>query len=44
MAVDWYRVEPGSDIHAVVHDQVASVTPLALRMTADTRWQPPKPY
>lgn len=38
--VDWDRLEPGSDIHAVVHDQVASVTPLTRRMTADTTWQP----
>ena len=43
MTVDWDRLEPGSDIHAVVHDQVASVTPLTLRMTAGTDWQPPKP-
>ena len=40
MAVDWDQLEQGSDIHAVVHDQVASVTPLTLRMTADTDWQP----
>lgn len=38
--VDWDRLESGSDIHAVVHDQVASVTPLTRRMTADTTWQP----
>ncbi|HEX3753322.1 MAG TPA: 5'/3'-nucleotidase SurE [Streptosporangiaceae bacterium] len=38
--VDWDRLEPGTDIHAVVHDQVASVTPLTRQMTADTGWQP----
>jgi len=41
IAVDWDRLEPGTDIHAVVHDQVASVTPLTWRMTADTDWAPP---
>lgn len=38
--VDVDRLEADSDIHAVVHDQVASVTPLTWRMTADTDWQP----
>jgi 5'-nucleotidase len=38
--VDWDRLEPDSDIHAVVKDQVASVTPLTRRMTAETAWQP----
>ena len=38
--VDWDRLEPGTDIHAVVGDQVASVTPLTWRMTADTDWEP----
>ncbi len=38
--VDWDQLEPGSDIHAIVRDQVASVTPLTRRMTADTSWQP----
>jgi len=38
--VDWDRLEPGTDIHAVVCDQVASVTPLTWRMTADTNWEP----
>jgi 5'-nucleotidase len=38
--VDWDRLEPGSDIHAVVRDQVASVTPLTRELTADTSWQP----
>jgi len=39
--VDWDTLEPGTDIHAVVRDQVASVTPLTWRMTADTDWKPP---
>ncbi|MGD0698432.1 MAG: 5'/3'-nucleotidase SurE [Trebonia sp.] len=39
--VDWDTLEPGTDIHAVVRDQVASVTPLTWRMTADTDWAPP---
>jgi 5'-nucleotidase len=38
--VDWDQLEPASDIYAVVHDQVASVTPLTRQMTADTAWQP----
>jgi 5'-nucleotidase len=38
--VDWDRLEPGTDIHAVVRDHVASVTPLTWRMTADTDWAP----
>lgn len=38
--VDWDRLEPGTDIHAVIGDQVASVTPLTWRMTADTDWLP----
>ena len=40
--VDWDRLEPGTDIHAVIGDQVASVTPLTWRMTADTDWVPRK--
>jgi 5'-nucleotidase len=40
--VDWDTLEPGTDIHAVVRDQVASVTPLTWRMTADTDWKPPR--
>ena len=40
VVVDWDRLEPGTDIHAVVRDQVASVTPLTWRMTADTGWEP----
>jgi 5'-nucleotidase len=39
--VDWDTLEPGTDIHAVVRDEVASVTPLTWRMTADTDWKPP---
>jgi len=42
VVVDTERLEPGTDIHAVVCDQVASVTPLTWRMTADTDWEPPK--
>jgi len=38
--VDWDHLEPGTDIHAVIGDQVASVTPLTWRMTADTDWMP----
>lgn len=41
VVVDWDTLEPGTDIHAVVRDQVASVTPLTWRMTADTDWEPP---
>jgi 5'-nucleotidase len=41
VAVDWDHLEPGTDIHAVAGDQVASVTPLTWRMTADTDWVPP---
>jgi 5'-nucleotidase len=40
VVVDWDHLEPGTDIHAVVHDRVASVTPLTWRMTADTGWRP----
>lgn len=40
VVVDWDTLEPGTDIHAVVRDQVASVTPLTWRMTADTDWEP----
>jgi 5'-nucleotidase len=38
--VDWDRLEPGTDIHAVIRDGVASVTPLTWWMTADTDWKP----
>ncbi|WP_448624274.1 5'/3'-nucleotidase SurE [Geodermatophilus sp. URMC 64] len=41
--IDWDRLEPDSDIYAVVHDRVASVTPLTWRMTAETDWQPRSP-
>jgi 5'-nucleotidase len=34
------RIEPDSDIQAVVRDGVASVTPLTWSMTARTDWQP----
>jgi 5'-nucleotidase len=40
VVIDWDRLEPGTDIHAVLRDQVASVTPLTWRMTADTGWTP----
>jgi 5'-nucleotidase len=40
VVVDWDRLEPGSDIYAIARDQVASVTPLTWRMTADTDWTP----
>ena len=41
IVVDWDRLEPGTDIHAIVRDQVASVTPLTWQMTAQTDWMPP---
>jgi 5'-nucleotidase len=41
VVVDWDRLEPGTDIHAIVRDQVASVTPLTWQMTAQTDWMPP---
>jgi hypothetical protein len=41
--IDWERLEPDSDIYAVVHDGVACVTPLTWRMTADTDWTPRGP-
>jgi 5'-nucleotidase len=40
VVVDTDRLEPGTDIHAVVCDEVASVTPLTWQMTADTDWEP----
>jgi 5'-nucleotidase len=43
IVVDSANLEPGTDIHAVVHDRVASVTPLTWRMTADTPWIPRLP-
>jgi 5'-nucleotidase len=41
VVVDRDRLEPGTDIHAIVCDQVASVTPLTWQMTARTDWVPP---
>ena len=41
VVVDRDRLEPGTDIHAIVRDQVASVTPLTWQMTAHTDWMPP---
>jgi 5'-nucleotidase len=41
--VDPDRLEPGTDIHAIVRDQVASVTPLTWQMTAKTDWTPAQP-
>ena len=41
VVVDRDRLEPGTDIHAIVCDQVASVTPLTWQMTAQTDWMPP---
>ncbi|HJY73054.1 MAG TPA: 5'/3'-nucleotidase SurE [Streptosporangiaceae bacterium] len=43
VAIDWERVEPGTDIHAIVRDHVASVTPLTWQMTAQTDWMPSPP-
>jgi 5'-nucleotidase len=40
VVVDVGRLEPGTDIHAIVRDQVASVTPLTWQMTANTDWVP----
>lgn len=34
------HLEPGTDIHALVHDRVATVTPLTSRMTVETPWVP----
>jgi 5'-nucleotidase len=41
VVVDRDRLEPGTDIHAIVCDQVASVTPLTWQLTARTDWVPP---
>jgi 5'-nucleotidase len=41
VAVDRERLAPGTDIHAIVCDQVASVTPLTWQWTAQTDWMPP---
>ena len=40
VVVDRDRLEPGSDVHAIVCDQVASVTPLTWQWTAQTDWLP----
>ena len=40
VVVDSDSLEPGTDIQAVIRDQVASVTPLTWRMAADTDWEP----
>ena len=40
VVVDRDHLEPGTDIHAIVCDQVASVTPLTWQMTARTDWTP----
>jgi 5'-nucleotidase len=40
VVVDENRLEPGTDIHAIVRDQVASVTPLTCQQTAQTSWMP----
>jgi 5'-nucleotidase len=40
VAVDWDRLEPGTDVYAVARDKVVSVTPLTWWMTADTEWRP----
>ena len=40
VVVDPATLEPGTDIHAVVRDQVASVTPLTWQQTASTDWTP----
>ena len=41
VVVDAGRLEPGTDIHAIVRDRVASVTPLTSQQTARTEWTPP---
>ena len=38
--IDPDRLEPGTDIHAIVRDQVVSVTPLTWQQTASTDWTP----
>jgi len=40
VSIDPGRLEPGTDIHAIIHDQVASVTPLTWQQTATTDWTP----
>ena len=41
VVVDWDRLQPGTDIHAVIRDQVVSVTPLTWQMSVQTDWEPP---
>lgn len=38
--IDHEQLEPGSDIYALKHDGIVSVTPLTWSMTAQTDWQP----
>jgi 5'-nucleotidase len=40
VGIDPDRLEPGTDIHAIVRDQVVSVTPLTWQQTAATDWTP----
>jgi 5'-nucleotidase len=40
VVIDPAELEPGTDIHAIVCDQVASVTPLTWQQTAATDWTP----
>jgi hypothetical protein len=40
VVIDPAALEPGTDIHAIVCDQVASVTPLTWQQTAATGWAP----
>lgn len=40
VGIDPDRLEPGTDIHAIVRDQVVSVTPLTWQQTATTDWTP----
>jgi len=40
VVIDPAALEPGTDIHAIVCDQVASVTPLTWQQTAATDWAP----
>ena len=40
VGIDPDRLEPGTDIHAIIRDQVASVTPLTWQQTAATDWAP----
>jgi 5'-nucleotidase len=40
VVIDPAALEPGTDIHAIVCDQVASVTPLTWQQTAVTDWTP----